>query len=359
MTTAIALRTQLENNRLETRTEHVSRLRRQARSSFRALVARGKPSEYKTNFEQLPSERFPAGAVSVEISYSSLNYKDGLAVAGRGRVIRKFPMVCGTDFAGRVVASSSSEFKEGDEVLAVGQGLGTTRWGGYSQIAHVPARTLIPLPKDLTPEQCMAIGTAGFTAMLCLMALEKTGLRRSAKPVLVSGASGGLGSLSILLLATSGFRVAASTGRPEHSAYLRNLGASTILERSDLDRETKFLDKERWAGAIDTVGGRTLASVLASTVAGGTVISCGLVESPQLTTTVFPFILRHILLRGITSGTAKKALRTRAWNRLAQIIPQAKLDSITTVQPLSDIMHWAGKILDGSVRGRVVLDVNR
>jgi acrylyl-CoA reductase (NADPH) len=329
-----------------------------AANDFRALLAEGTSKEYTVALKQLPAEALPTGEVLIEVVFSSLNYKDGLGVMAKGRVIRKFPMVLGVDLAGRVLESSSPEFKAGDEVLAVGQGLGETQWGGYSQRARLRADTLLHAPSDLTLKRGMAIGTAGFTAMLSLMALEHDGVKPGSGEVLVTGAGGGVGSVAVALLAARGYKVAASTGRPELHSYLDALGASAVIERSELEKKAAPLITERWAGAIDSVGGQTLATVIASTVAYGSVAACGLAGGSELSTTVFPFILRNISLLGINSVSAPKALRVQAWNRLASELPADKLDSITTVEPLSRIRELSEQILAGGTRGRVVIDVN-
>ena len=339
--------------------------------TFRALIAEKTGDSYSTDFRDLAIETLPPGDVLIDVAYSSLNYKDGLAVTGRGKVIRSFPMVCGIDLAGRVLASQSPEFKTGNEVLAVGQGLGETRWGGYSQRARVSAEMLVPLPAGLTLEQAMAIGTAGFTAMLCLMALEQHDVLpsgdvggdagrvpRSGPAVIVTGAAGGVGSIAVALLAGRGYQVAASTGRPDTHAYLRDLGAATIVDRADLANKGPALASERWAGAIDTVGGQTLASVIASTASNGAVAACGLAGGADLPTTVFPFILRNVSLLGINSSGAARPLLLRAWDRLAREPLRDTLAAITTLQPLSKIKQLSEDILAGQVRGRVVLDVN-
>jgi acrylyl-CoA reductase (NADPH) len=326
--------------------------------NFTALLAVGKQEKYAVDFRQLTTRDLPEGEVLVQVLYSSLNYKDGLAVAGRGKIIQRFPMICGIDLAGRVLESSSPQFTEGQEVFATGQGLGTTHWGGYSQRARLSASSLLPLPAGLSLEQSMALGTAGFTAMLGLMALEKNGVRPSQKTVLVTGAGGGVGSLSVVLLTAKGYKVAASTGRPELGPYLRNLGAATILDRSELEREAKPLAPVRWLGAIDTVGGQTLSTVIAATAPQGAVVSTGLAGASRFATTVFPFILRSISLVGVTSGNASKPLRSLAWSRLALEIPMSKLKALTNLAPLSGVKPLAEEILLGKVRGRTVIDVN-
>jgi acrylyl-CoA reductase (NADPH) len=329
-----------------------------SRDTFNALIAEGTSNHYVVSLRELTLDSLPDGQVLVEILYSSLNYKDGLALTGRGKVIRKFPMVCGVDLAGRVIESTSLEFRAGDEVLAIGQGLGETRWGGFSQLARVPADTLLHLPEGLSLKQTMAIGTAGFTAMLSLMALEHNGVKPDAGDVLVTGATGGVGSLAVALLSNRGYKVVASTGRPDLSPHLLRLGATATIERAELDHETPPLASERWAGAIDTVGGLTLASVIAATAAYGAVAACGLAGGPNLVTTVFPFILRNVSLLGINSTSTSKSIRIRAWDRLARELPPAKVEMIASAAPLSHIMELSEQLLAGKIRGRVVVDVN-
>jgi acrylyl-CoA reductase (NADPH) len=267
-------------------------------------------------------------------------------------------MVCGIDLAGRVIESTSAEFQPGDEVLGVGQGLGELHWGGYSQRARVPAQAILHVPAGLNPKQAMAIGTAGFTAMLSLLALEHQGLQPGEREVLVTGAGGGVGSVAAALLAARGYRVAASTGRPELHDYLRDLGVARIIDRATLAEKTPPLASERWAAAIDTVGGQTLASVLAATAAYGAVAACGLVGGIELPTTVIPFILRNVALLGINSVQTPKPVRTRAWDRLSKELPPATLEAMTTVEPLSAITDLSAQILAGRTRGRIVIDVN-
>jgi len=327
-------------------------------STFRALVAEGARRDYRTDFQDLPHSALPPGDVIVDVAYSSLNYKDGLTVTGRGDIIRVFPMVCGIDLAGTVLESASPEFRTGDQVLCVGQGLGETHWGGYAQRAAVAASALIPVPGGLSPKQSMAIGTAGFTAMLCLMALEHQGLAPGEREMLVTGAGGGVGSAAVALLAAKGYQVAASTGRTELHAYLRDLGATSIVDRASLEEKPPPLAKERWAGGVDTVGGQTLATFLAATAAYGAVAACGLVGGVELPTTVIPFILRNVALLGINSVYAPKALRVEAWDRLAQDMPPRQLEAMTRVEPLSKIKALSDQILAGRTRGRIVIDVN-
>ena len=327
-------------------------------TTFRALIAEGNAKQYATDFKDLTADALPPGDVLIEVAYSSLNYKDGLAVSGRGRIIRRFPMVCGIDLSGRVLATESAEFAIGDEVIVIGHGLGETHWGGYSQLARVGAEAAVKLPAGLTLRQAMAIGTAGFTAMLSLIALEHNGVAPGDREVVVTGAAGGVGSVAVALLAVHGYNVAASTGRPETHAYLRALGAHTIVDRADLSKKSPPLAPERWAAGIDSVGGDTLASVIASTAAYGAVAACGLAGGADLATTVYPFILRNVALLGINSVDPPRALSARAWERLAHGAFVRKLDSIASLEPLSEIKNLCQQILDGQVRGRVVIDVN-
>ena len=327
-------------------------------STFRALIAEGSADRYVTHFKDLSDDVLPSGDLLIEVAYSSLNYKDALAVTGRGKIIRRFPMVCGIDLSGRVIATESPEFATGDDVVVVGQGLGETHWGGYSQRARVAADAAVKLPAGLNLKQAMAVGTAGLTAMLSLIALEDHGVPAGDREVVVTGAAGGVGSIAVALLAVHGYKVAASTGRPETHTYLRELGANTIVDRADLSKKTPPLASERWAGAVDTVGGQTLASVIASTAAYGAVAACGLAGGAEFSTTVFPFILRNVALLGINSLKPPRPLRTRAWERLAHGPFVQKLQTIATLEPLSRIQDLCQQILDGQVRGRVVIDVN-
>jgi acrylyl-CoA reductase (NADPH) len=327
-------------------------------STFRALIAEGTADRYVTRFANLDADALPQGDVLIEVAYSSLNYKDALAVTGRGKIIRRFPMVCGIDLSGRVIATESPAFRIGDEVIVAGHGLGETHWGGFSQRARVRADAAVQLPAGLNLKQAMAIGTAGFTAMLSLIALEDHGIGPGDRDVVVTGAAGGVGSIAVALLAVHGYRVAASTGRPETHAYLRELGATTIVDRADLATKSPPLAPERWAAGIDTVGGQTLASVIASTAAYGAVAACGLAGGAELSTTVFPFILRNVALLGINSVNPPTPLGTRAWDRLALGSFVRKLETIARIEPLSRIEELCQQILDGQIRGRVVLDVN-
>jgi putative YhdH/YhfP family quinone oxidoreductase len=264
-------------------------------------------------------------------------------------------MVPGIDLAGEVVESSSNEFSPGDKVVAVGQGLGETRWGGYSQFQRVAASALNRIPAGLDPCRAMAIGTAGFTAMLSILALEQVGVTPGDREMIVTGAAGGLGSVAVILLHQLGYKVAASTGRPETHDYLRELGAQTIVDRNTLAEKTPPLASERWAGGIDSVGGQTLASVIAGTASFGAVAACGLAGGADLPLTVFPFILRNVSLLGISSPLAPKPLREQAWARLSKDLPAAMLDKITRVEPMSKLPELAPEILAGRIRGRIAI----
>lgn len=321
---------------------------------MKALIAR----ENGVAFEELTDADLPQGGVTVDVAYSSLNYKDGLAVTGRGRIVRKFPMVLGIDLAGTVVDSDTEEFKPGDRVLGTGQGLGELIWGGYAQRARVPADAIVPVPEGLSVEQAMQIGTAGITAMLCVLALEQNDVLPDDREIIVTGAAGGVGSLAVQLLAKRGYRVAASTGRPELGDYLRGLGATTIVHRDELSAAGAPMQKERWAGGVDTVGGVTLANVFAQTAYGGAVACCGMAGGHELNATVWPLILRNVSLLGVSSLRTPKAKRIEGWSRLASDLDPAKLAELSRTEPLSKIFALAEEILDGHVRGRVAIDVN-
>ena len=324
---------------------------------FKAIVlTQSEKRETQATLQTVEEEALPEGSVLVAVSHSTLNYKDGLAVTGRSPVVRKFPMVPGIDFAGTVVRSESSDFKEGDEVILNGWGVGENHWGGLSQRARVKAEWLIHKPAGFTAHQAMSIGTAGYTAMLCVMALEERGVTPEAGPVLVTGANGGVGSIAVALLAAKGFDVHASTGRPEESEHLKALGASEIVDRSTLNAPGKPLQKERWAAAIDSVGSHTLANVCASLKYGGTVAACGLAQGMDFPSTVAPFILRGVALIGIDSVQASRSKREQAWRRLDAELPRMALEMNTTTVGLSEVLPLAGHLLDGKVRGRIVIE---
>ncbi|GEM87618.1 MDR family oxidoreductase [Meiothermus granaticius] len=324
-------------------------------ASFKALVVEsGDP--YQAGIRQVEEEELPQGEVLIDVAYSSLNYKDGLAITGAGKVIRSFPLAPGIDLAGTVRESASPQYSPGDPVLLTGWGTGEIHWGGLSQRNRVRAEWLVPLPQGISLWQAMAIGTAGFTAMLSVMALEEHGLSREHE-TLVTGAAGGVGSLAVALLARLGYRVVASTGRAQEAEYLRSLGAGEILERAVLSAPAKPLESERFGGAVDTVGGAILAGVLPRMARGGSVAACGNAGGARFETTVFPFILRGVNLLGIDSNFCPQPRRALAWQRLARDLPLNLLDSMTQTVPLEAVPQLAQQILQGQVRGRVVVDL--
>jgi len=332
-------------------------------ASFQAILVTKDADQIRASLTQLTLSDLPPGEVLIRIAYSSLNYKDGLAVTCKPGVIRKFPMVPGIDFAGVVEESASAAFQPGDSVIVTGCGTSETMWGGYAQFARIDAEHVIPLPHNMTLQHAMGIGTAGFTAMQSLLALEHHGLKHTeqggGREVLVTGAAGGVGSTAVALLSKLGYKVAASTGRPEYHSYLRRLGASEIISRNELAAPSKRpLETERWAGAIDSVGGDTLASVLRSTAMHGSVAACGLAGGAALNTSVFPFILRGINLLGIDSSKAPRVLRLEIWSRLATDMPLDLLESMIDVLPLAKVFEAGEKLLAGQIRGRTVIDVN-
>ncbi|MEO8753701.1 MAG: MDR family oxidoreductase [Casimicrobiaceae bacterium] len=307
---------------------------------------------------QLPGVE-AGGEVTVDVDYSTINYKDGLAITGKSPVVRKFPMVAGIDFAGTVADSAHPDWHAGDRVILNGWGVGESHWGGLAQQARVKGAWLVRMPAGLTSRQTMAIGTAGYTAMLCVMALEQHGVFPAHGEIVVTGASGGVGSVAIALLSKLGYRVVASSGKLAESEYLMALGAHEVIDRAQLSAPGKPLAKERWAGAIDSVGSHTLANVCASTRYRGAVAACGLAGGFDFPATVLPFILRGITLCGVDSVMAPKAVREAAWSRLARDIDRAKLDALTTEVALHDALAAGASIVDGKLRGRIVVDVNR
>lgn len=312
--------------------------------TIKALVAR----EDSVAFEEI--DELPPGDVTVDIAYSSLNYKDGLAVTRRGKIVRRFPMVLGIDLAGTT--------ESGEKVLATGQGLGESDPGGYTTRQRVRKDVLVPVPDGMSLEQAMQLGTAGITAMLCVLALERNGVLPSEREVVVTGAAGGVGSIAVLLLAKLGYRVAASTGRPELEDYLRSLGATSVISRDELAAPGAPMQKERWAGGVDTVGGPTLANVYAQTAYGGAVACCGMAASHELHATVWPLILRNVSFLGVSSLRTPLDQRSEAWTRLARDVDFQKLAALSRTEPLSKIFDLSEEIMAGRVRGRVVLDVN-
>jgi len=318
-----------------------------------------KNEDYSAALVTLDEAVLAEGEVVVKVDYSTLNYKDALAITGKGPVVRQFPMVPGIDFAGVVSASDDARFKAGDRVLLNGYGVGEVHWGGLAQYARVKADWLLPLPESLSPKQAMSLGTAGYTAMLCVQALERFGITPDHGDIVVSGAAGGVGSVAIYLLAQRGYRVVASTGRSADQAYLTALGATEVVDRAALSEKGKPLQKERWAGAIDVAGSHTLANICASLQYGGAVAACGLAQGMDLPATVAPFILRGITLLGIDSVYCPVAQRKQAWASLATEIDPQMLEDMTTEIALSEAIEQAGELLAGNIRGRVVVDVNR
>lgn len=328
-------------------------------ATFKALVLEEAEGKTVAAISTLDHEALPAGEVTVRVAYSTLNYKDALAITGRGKIVRAFPMVPGIDFAGTVEESASPDFKPGDQVLLTGWGVGERHWGGLAEYARVKASWLTHLPAGLTPEQAMGFGTAGLTAALCVIALEDAGIAPSEREVVVTGAAGGVGSIAVALLAQVGFNVTASTGRPAEEDYLRQLGARQIIDRATLTTPSKRpLESERWAGGIDTVGSETLASVLRATAYTGAVAACGLAGGTDLPTTVLPFILRGVRLLGVDSVMAPAARRDAAWARLARDFPIAMLSQVTRTVALAEVPALAATLLDGAVRGRLVVALN-
>ncbi len=324
-------------------------------SEFKGLVLREADGKVTHAIEKISDADLPPGEVTVAVDYSTLNYKDGMILNGIGRLVRKYPHVPGIDFAGTVEHSQSPDYKTGDKVILTGWRVGEVQWGGYAQKARVKASQLVAVPIGLSTKQAMAIGTAGITAMLAVMALEDHGLKPGAE-VLVTGAAGGLGSVSVALLAKLGYKVTASTGRSETHDYLKGLGAASLIDRAELAKApARPLDSEKWAGAIDSVGGTTLATVITQLAYRASVASCGLAGGSDLSLTVVPFLLRGVNLLGIDSVMCPIDRRRTAWQRLARDLPKDKLDAITETIPIESVGEYAGRILKGGVRGRVVI----
>lgn len=327
--------------------------------TFRAVVIEKDEAGYRASVKDAGDELLGPGEVTVRVAYSTLNYKDGLAITGKSPVVRKFPMIAGIDFAGTVESSSDARFQSGDTVLLNGWGVGETHPGGLAQRARVKADWLLPVPAALGARRAMAIGTAGYTAMLCVMALQRHGLAPGAGDVLVTGASGGVGSVAVTLLAALGHRVVASTGRLQEADFLRSLGAAEVISRDEFSSPGKPLAKERFAGVVDSVGSHTLANACAAVRYGGAVAACGLAQGMDFPASVAPFILRGVTLYGIDSVMAPMALRRSAWEQLATGMDVARLDALTREIGLSEVVQAAPEILAGRVRGRLVVDVNR
>lgn len=326
---------------------------------FKAILINKDDQGYRAQLSDVDESTLPDGDVRVKVHYSTLNYKDGLAITGKGPIVRQFPMIPGIDLTGEVIESKSPEFKIGDLVILNGWGVGESHWGGLAQLARVKSEWLIPLPKAFTPKQSLAIGTAGYTAMLCIMALQRHGLKSSNGEILVTGAAGGVGSFAISLMHQLGFTVVASSGRPEEAPYLKSLGATEVIDRASLSQPGKPLAKERWAGVIDSVGSHTLANACAATKANGAVAACGLAQGMDFPATVAPFILRGITLYGINSVTQPKQQRIEAWDQLASLCKPDQLMTIAKEISLGESIQCAENLIEGKVRGRVIVDVNR
>lgn len=326
-------------------------------ATFKAIVIRKTDSGQTVALSDFDDGDLMDGDVTFRVEWSTVNYKDGLAVTGKSPVVRRFPMIAGIDAAGTVLTSSHADWKPGDQVILNGWGCGETHLGAYAEKARVKGDWLVPLPSGLPMRDAMAIGTAGYTAMLAIMALERQGVTPERGPVVVTGAAGGVGSVAVALLARLGYSVSASTGRPQEAAYLQSLGASEIIRREELTGPVKTLAKERWAAAIDTVGSTTLANVLTMIRYGGAVAACGLAGGMDLPTTVAPFILRGVSLLGIDSVMCPQKTRREAWKRLVSDLDRAKLANMTTEIGLSGVMGAAQQIVEGKVRGRLVVKI--
>lgn len=327
-------------------------------ATFKAIVANRDDTGYASTIQNVSIDDLSDGDVVVDVAYSCLNFKDGLAVTGKGKICESLPMVCGIDFSGTVASSDSGDFAVGDQVVLNGYGLSQNHSGGYAQKARVRSDMLVKLPAGVDMKAAMAIGTAGYTAMLCVLAIERHGVAPSDGEILVTGAAGGVGSVAVSILKKLGYTVAASTGRAETHDYLKGLGAASIVDRADLSEPGKPFQRPRWAGVVDTVGSNTLANALAQTKYGGCVSACGLAGGTDLPTTVLPFILRGVTLAGIDSVEAPMAIRQEAWSRLAVDLPMDALNAMSETVGLADVLTLAPQILAGQVRGRVIVDVN-
>lgn len=326
---------------------------------FKGILINKDDAGYRAAVQEIDPAMLPEGDVTVSVEWSTINYKDGLAITGKSPVVRRFPMVPGIDFAGTVTESRHAGWQAGDRVVLNGWGVGETHWGGLAQVARVRGDWLVPLPKAFSARQAMAIGTAGYTAMLCVLALEKHGIKPADGEILVTGANGGVGSVAIALLSGLGYQVVASTGRAAEEAHLKALGASAIIDRNELATPGKPLGKERWAGVVDAVGSHTLANACATTRYRGAVAACGLAQGMDFPSSVAPFILRGVTLYGIDSVMAPLPVRLEAWERLARDLDISRLGAITREIGLGEAITVAADLLEGKVRGRVVVDVNR
>jgi acrylyl-CoA reductase (NADPH) len=328
-------------------------------STFRGLLLTQEDGKFSASFQELQTASLPPGDVLIRVAYSSLNYKDGLAVTGKPGVVRTWPMVPGVDLAGTVEQSDSPDFQPGDQVVVTGCGTSETFWGGYAQMTRIQSQWVVKLPAGISLKQAMGVGTAGFTAMQSVMALEEHGMSPGGRDVAVTGAGGGVGSVAVAILAKLGYKVVASTGRTETHDYLKSLGAAEIIGREVLATPSKKpLESERWAGAVDSVGGETLAGLLRTMAIGTSVAACGLAGGIALNTTVMPFIIRGVSLLGIDSVRTKQPQRRAVWQRIEKNLPLDALDKMIQVEPLSNVIALGEQILQGKTRGRVVIDVN-
>jgi acrylyl-CoA reductase (NADPH) len=329
------------------------------KTMFKGILIEKDDAGYRAAVKEIDESQLPEGDVTIRVDYSSLNYKDGLAITGKGPVVRKFPMVPGIDIAGSIEASDNPDYKVGDRVVLNGWGVGETHWGGLAQKARLKGDWLVPLPATFSAQQAVAIGTAGYTAMLCVLALERQGVKPGDGEIVVSGAAGGVGSVAIAVLSKLGHTVVAVSGRPEEADYLKQLGASEVLDRAAFSSPGKPLGKERWAGAVDVVGSHTLANICATMKYRGVVAACGLAGGMDFPSTVAPFILRGVTLVGVDSVMCPRPERLVAWERLGRDLDVAKLGMIAHEVSLAEAIPTAALLMEGKVRGRVVVDVNR
>ena len=326
--------------------------------TFKALlISRDEDKKQSVDWAEMTDDQLMEGDVTVAVEATTVNYKDGLAITGAAPVVRKFPLIPGIDFAGTVISSENPDWNAGDKVVLNGWGVGETHHGAYAARARVKGDWLVPLPDGMSAREAMAVGTAGYTAMLCILALERHGIDPARGPVVVTGAAGGVGSVAVAVLSRLGYQVVASTGREAEHGYLKDLGAAEIIDRAELSGPAKPLARERWAGGVDAVGSHTLANVLSMTSYGGAVAACGLAQGMDLPTSVAPFILRGVSLLGIDSVMAPKEIRMEAWRRIASDLDRDKLAAMTTVMPFDDVIKAAGDIIGGSVRGRLVIEM--
>jgi acrylyl-CoA reductase (NADPH) len=326
-------------------------------TSFRAYVVDKPDGQYRVEMKTLTEADLMDGDVTISVTHSTVNYKDGLALTGKGPVVRKFPMIPGIDLSGEVTACASGAFKPGDKVVLTGCGVGEGHFGAYAGMARLKSEWLVPLPDGMTPAQAMAVGTAGFTAMQCVIALERQGMKPERGPVVVTGAAGGVGSVAIAILAKLGWHVIASTGRMSEADYLKGLGAAEVIDRAELSGPARPLARERWAAGVDTVGSHTLANVLSMTKYGGAVAACGLAQGMDLPTSVAPFILRNVSLLGVDSVGCSRDLRLEVWRRLGTDLDLGKLDAMTSSIGFDDLPATGAAILEGKVKGRVVVEI--